>query len=234
MTQLNKNKDNISSMFNDIAPKYDFLNHFLSLGIDKRWRKKVIKILKGNKYDKILDVATGTGDMAIDLKKLSPNKIIGIDIASKMVEIGNKKISKKNLQNLVELKTGDSLNIEYQDNTFDVTTCSFGVRNFENLEKGLSEMFRVLNKKGKIVVLEFSIPKCKIIATIYKLYFHHILPFFGKLFSKNNVAYKYLPNSVSTFPNKENFTEILNKVGFRQTYFKNLTFGIACIYVGEK
>lgn len=234
MDQINKNKGKISSMFNDIAPKYDFLNHFLSLGIDKRWRRKVIKLLREKQYDKIIDIATGTGDLAIDLLKLKPNKIIGIDIAEKMIEIGNQKIQKKKLTDFIELKTGDSLEISYDDNTFDVATCSFGVRNFEDLKKGLTEMHRVLKIGGKIAILEFSNPKNKIIGFIYRFYFNNILPFWGRLFSKNNFAYKYLPQSVTVFPNREEFTKILDKVGFKKTYYKNLTYGIACIYIGVK
>lgn len=234
MVQINKNKVKISSMFNDIAPKYDFLNHFLSLGIDKRWRRKVIKLLSKKQYDKIIDVATGTGDLAVDLFKLKPNKIIGIDIAEKMVEIGNQKIQKKKLTEFIELKTGDSLEISYDDNTFDVATCSFGVRNFEDLNKGLTEIHRVLKIGGKIAILEFSNPKNKIIGFIYRFYFNNILPFFGRLFSKNNFAYKYLPQSVVVFPNREEFTKILDKVGFKKTSYKNLTSGIACIYIGVK
>ncbi len=234
MEKLDKNKEKISSMFNDIAPKYDFLNHFLSLGIDKRWRKKVIKALSGKKYDKILDIATGTGDLAIDLNKLNPDKIIGIDIAEKMVEIGNRKIKKKKLQEKITLNVGDALNIDFPDKYFDAATCAFGVRNFQNLEVGLAEIYRILNENGKIVVLEFSNPKCKIVSAFYKLYFNNILPFIGKIFSKNNSAYSYLPQSVKTFPNRNNFTEILDNVGFKNTSFKSLTFGIACVYEGTK
>ncbi|MBN2663508.1 MAG: bifunctional demethylmenaquinone methyltransferase/2-methoxy-6-polyprenyl-1,4-benzoquinol methylase UbiE [Bacteroidales bacterium] len=234
MEQLNKNKANISVMFNDIAPKYDFLNHFLSLGIDKIWRRKVIKTLSKSKYDKILDVATGTGDLALDLLKLKPKKIIGIDIAEKMVEIGNRKIEKKNLTEFIELKTGDSLEILYNDSTFDAATCSFGVRNFEDLKKGLSEMHRVLKFGGKIAILEFSNPKNKLVSFVYRFYFNKILPLIGRLFSKNTFAYKYLPQSVAVFPSRDEFIKILDEVGFKNTFYKNLTYGIACIYIGVK
>lgn len=234
MPQLNKSKDNISSMFNDIAPKYDFLNHFLSAGTDKRWRKKVVRLLSGKKHDKILDVATGTGDLAIDLAKLKPKKIIGIDIAKAMVEIGKNKVKKKNLHNIISLSVGDSLNIDFNDNTFDVATCSFGVRNFENLEKGLAEMYRVLNNNGQIVVLEFANPDKKFFALIFKFYFNNILPLIGRMFSNNDFAYKYLPESVSSFPDRNKFTQILTDVGFSNNSFKNVCFGIACIYTGYK
>jgi len=234
MGELNKNKENISAMFNNIAPKYDFLNHFLSAGTDKRWRKKVRKTLSKHKTDNILDIATGTGDLAIELSKLKTTSITGIDIAEKMIEIGNSKIQKAKLDDVIKLQIGDSLNIDFEDNKFDAVTCSFGVRNFQDLTKGLSEMHRVLKKDGKVVILEFSMPKNKFFAWIYKFYFRKILPFMGKIVSKDAGAYTYLPTSVETFPYGKQFLLELEKVGFKNATFKTLSIGIANLYITDK
>ncbi|MBN2891079.1 MAG: bifunctional demethylmenaquinone methyltransferase/2-methoxy-6-polyprenyl-1,4-benzoquinol methylase UbiE [Bacteroidales bacterium] len=232
--RLNKSKENVSSMFDSIAPKYDFLNHFLSMGIDKRWRKKVRKLLAYKKDAVILDVATGTGDLAIELHKNKPLRVVGIDISEKMVEVGKAKVIAKKLDNVIDLQTGDSLDIKFDANTFDAVTCAFGVRNFENLEKGLSEIFRVLKTNSKIVVLEFSKPNNKVFGGIYKFYFTKILPFVGRMISKNDFAYKYLPMSVDKFPYGKEFLDILQKVGFCETKTKKLAAGIASIYCGVK
>jgi len=221
-------------MFNNIAHRYDFLNHFLSAGIDYRWRKKAIKILGRNNPKTILDVATGTGDLAIEALKINPKKIIGIDIAEDMLSIGREKIAKKEVLDIISLQTGDSENIEFEDNSFDAVMVAFGVRNFENLEKGLSEMYRVLKKNGEVMILEFSKPTRFPIKQFYSFYFRLILPVLGKIVSGDNSAYTYLPESVGEFPAGKNFTDILKNLGFQQTKLISLTFGIASIYLGKK
>ena len=225
-------------MFNNIAKRYDFFNHFLSLNIDKYWRYKTIKILKkslkNNNDSVILDIATGTGDLAIEALKLNPKKIVGIDISSKMIELGCEKIKQKNLNKLIELKQGDAENLIFENNYFDAITVAFGVRNFENLSKGLSEMYRVLKSDRCAVILEFSKPKMLFVKQIYNFYFLKILPFFGKLFSQDKYAYTYLPYSVMNFPESNDFINELNKVGFVNTKYLSLTFGIVTIYWGIK
>jgi len=227
-------KEQVAEMFNNISPSYDFLNHFLSLGIDVWWRKKAIAFLKNENPKSILDIATGTGDLAIEALSLNPVKITGVDISEGMLEIGRQKIKKKNLDKIIELQLGDSERLLFEDNTFDAVTVAFGVRNFENLEKGLSDIFRVLKPGGTFVVLEFSKPVTFPVKQLYNFYFNSILPFFGKLISKDNSAYTYLPESVKSFPDGENFTRLLKKTGFNNTKMKPLTFGIATIYVGKK
>ncbi len=227
-------KEQVAEMFNNISPSYDFLNHFLSLGIDVLWRKKTIAFLKDQHPKTILDIATGTGDLAIEAMSLNPDKITGVDISEGMLEVGRKKILKRNLQSKIELLTGDSENLSFKDNNFDAVTVSFGVRNFENLEKGLTDIYRVLKPGGTFVVLEFSKPVTFPVKQLYNFYFNSILPFFGKLISKDNSAYTYLPESVKSFPDGENFTRLLIKTGFSATKMKPLTFGIATIYVGKK
>lgn len=228
-------KSQVAEMFNAICGRYDFLNRFLSAGIDISWRKKAIRELKSVHPANILDVATGTGDVAIlTYKILSPQKITGIDISDGMLELGRKKIAKLNLSDTIELLQGDSETINYADNTFNAITVAFGVRNFEHLEKGLSEMLRVLKPGGKIVILEFSKPKAYLFKGFYNLYMKIIAPGFGKMLAKNKQAYEYLNNSVQAFPDREAFTTIMQKVGFKQTYFKQLSLGICCIYCGSK
>ena len=228
-------KEQVAQMFNNIARRYDFLNHFLSLGIDKIWRKKAIRYLKDvNPNPNILDVASGTGDLAIAALKLNPQKVIGIDISQEMLNIGIEKIRKRKLDHIIELKKGDSENLEFDDQFFDGLTVAFGVRNFENLNKGLSEMHRVLKQGGKAVILEFSKPKVFPVKQIYNLYFKAILPLIGKIVSKDNAAYTYLPESVNQFPERDNFIKELEKVGFKDCIFKPLSFGIASIYVAKK
>ncbi|PCJ00484.1 MAG: bifunctional demethylmenaquinone methyltransferase/2-methoxy-6-polyprenyl-1,4-benzoquinol methylase UbiE [Flavobacteriales bacterium] len=223
-------KEQVATMFNNISKNYDFLNHFLSLGIDILWRRKAIGLLKDSKPKQILDIATGTGDFAIEALKLNPTKVIGIDISEGMLAVGNEKIKNKGLQDIIELKLGDSENLEFNDNTFDAYTVGFGVRNFENLEKGLSEMLRVLKPNGTAVILECSKPKSALI----KFYFNKILPGIGKLVSKDNNAYSYLPESVNAFPDGEEFTKILTKVGYKNPTTIRLMFGIASIYKASK
>jgi demethylmenaquinone methyltransferase / 2-methoxy-6-polyprenyl-1,4-benzoquinol methylase len=226
-------KKNIRAMFNNIARRYDFLNHFLSLGVDLYWRKKVIKILNAFQPKEILDVATGTGDLAIQIAKIKPHKIIGIDIAEEMLVIANEKIKKKKLNNLIKVYPADSENLPFDDKVFDAVTVAFGVRNFENLEKGICEMFRVLKPGGKVVILEFSLPTKFPVKQLYRFYFKYILPLFGRIVSKNKFAYSYLPESVSAFPQGIEFTRIMEQSGFSATKHIKLTFGIASIYIGE-
>ncbi len=224
----------VQSMFNNIAPKYDLLNHLLSAGIDKIWRRKVRKILTPDQPEIILDVATGTGDLAIELAKLPVKKIIGIDIAEDMLEIGRKKIAKKRLENIIELKSGDSENIRFEDNHFDAITVAFGVRNYANLEKGLREMYRVLKPGKKAAILEFSKPASFPMKQVYQYYFNHILPAVGRMVSKDKSAYTYLPQSVARFPENKDFLSVLRKAGFKNPGQKRLTFGIATLYSAIK
>jgi len=227
-------KKNISAMFNNIAKRYDFLNHFLSLGIDIYWRKRVIQILKTFQPKEILDIATGTGDLAIQIAKINPKKIIGIDIAEEMLLIAKEKIKKKKLNNIIEMFTADSENLPFENMLFDAVTVAFGVRNFEDLEKGISEIYRVTKLGGKAVILEFSMPTKFPVKQLYQFYFKFILPLLGRLVSKNKFAYTYLPASVSAFPQGEEFTNIMQQAGFDATKHIKLTFGIASIYIGEK
>jgi demethylmenaquinone methyltransferase / 2-methoxy-6-polyprenyl-1,4-benzoquinol methylase len=227
-------KSQVAQMFNSIAGKYDFLNHFLSAGIDIYWRKQAVKIMGQNKPALLLDIATGTGDFAIEALKLNPQKIIGVDISEGMLAVGQEKIKKKNLTGKIELQLGDSENLAFADNTFDGTMAAFGVRNFENLTQGLSEMYRVLKPGGRIVVLEFSKPQAFPFKQVYNFYFKQILPVFGKLISKDQSAYTYLPESVQAFPDGPDFINILKQVGFKNTQWHSLTFGISSIYTGLK
>ncbi len=221
-------------MFDSIAGSYDFLNHFLSAGIDKGWRKKAISFLAPARPQQILDIATGTGDFALEALKLKPQKITGIDISEGMLEIGRKKIKEANLQHLIELQLGDSEKLGFQDNYFDAVIVSFGVRNFENLTVGLSEMYRVLKPGGNVVILEFSKPRGAVMKAAYGFYFTYLLPFIGKIVSKDRSAYTYLPESVKAFPDGEDFLNILQTVGFKSTEWHSLTFGISAIYLAKK
>lgn len=227
-------KAQVALMFNNIARKYDFLNHFLSLGIDKIWRKKAIKLLRSHQPKRMLDIATGTGDFAIAALKLNPDSVVGIDISTEMLAVGREKIVKKGLENKIQLFEGDSENIQFDNNSFDAITVAFGVRNFENLEKGISEMYRVLDKGGRLVVLEFSKPRKFPIKQIYNFYFFKILPFWGRIVSKDISAYTYLPESVENFPDGEKFVQICKSCGFNTMKEQRLSFGIASIYIGTK
>jgi demethylmenaquinone methyltransferase / 2-methoxy-6-polyprenyl-1,4-benzoquinol methylase len=227
-------KEQVAKMFDNISHRYDFLNHFLSMGIDKAWRKTAVKLLSSSKPKTILDVATGTGDFALQALSLNPDKIIGIDISDGMLEVGRKKIKARNLDNKVELMLGDSENLPFNDNKFDAVTVAFGVRNFENLEKGLAEIFRVLQPGGKLVVLEFSRPRSFPFKQVYNFYFKMVLPRIGKMVSKDDAAYTYLPQSVEAFPDGQDFIKILKVIGFKNTQCKALTFGISSIYIGTK
>ncbi|MCB0625373.1 MAG: bifunctional demethylmenaquinone methyltransferase/2-methoxy-6-polyprenyl-1,4-benzoquinol methylase UbiE, partial [Saprospiraceae bacterium] len=207
-------KEQVSKMFDNIAPSYDLLNRLLSLGIDRSWRKKAIRLLDPAKAKTVLDVATGTADVAIEIaRQLKPEKIIGVDIAQQMLEIGREKVSKRGLAEVIELQLGDSENLPFESNTFDAITVAFGVRNFEDLGKGLSEMQRVLKPGGKLVVLEFSRPRIFPFKQLFNLYFRYLLPLIGRLTSKDPKAYSYLYESVQAFPDRENFVTELGKAG---------------------
>jgi demethylmenaquinone methyltransferase/2-methoxy-6-polyprenyl-1,4-benzoquinol methylase len=224
----------VEEMFDSISKKYDFLNHFLSLGIDRGWRKKAVRELKQSKPALILDVATGTADLAIEALSLAPEKIIGIDLSEGMLEVGRKKISALELDTKIELQKGDSEHLPFTDNMFDACTVGFGVRNFEHLDQGLKEIYRVLKPGAKFVVLEFSQPRAFPVKQLYNLYFHTILPFWGRYISKNRSAYTYLPESVKHFPDGEAFIKHLKDIGFKNTTAQALTFGICSIYTGVK
>lgn len=225
---------NVQQMFNNIASHYDFLNHFLSFGIDKIWRRKAIKLLIPYKPTQILDVATGTGDFAIAAIKLNPQKITAIDIAETMLEIAKYKIKKKNLGEKIAFITGSSESIPFTDKSFDAVTVAFGVRNFKDLKMGLSEILRVLNEKGVAVILEFSRPAAFPFKQIYLFYFRWILPLIGKMISKDNMAYTYLFETVMNFPQGDDFAVILKQVGFSNVRIYKLSFGICSIYIAEK
>ncbi|MBE0651178.1 MAG: bifunctional demethylmenaquinone methyltransferase/2-methoxy-6-polyprenyl-1,4-benzoquinol methylase UbiE [Bacteroidales bacterium] len=227
-------KDMVQGMFNDIAPKYDLLNHLLSADIDKIWRKKLRKKLAGDNPKMILDVASGTGDLAIELAKMPVEKIIGIDIAADMLEIGKVKVRKRGLDKKIQLQVGDSEAIDFVSEYFDAVTVAFGVRNYEDLGKGLKEMQRVLKPGGKVAVLEFSKPSTFPMKNIYWFYFKYILPVIGKMVSRHSSAYTYLPDSVAAFPEGEVFMEELRKAGFKNPVQNRLTFGIATLYIAEK
>lgn len=227
-------KEQIAAMFNSIAPKYDFLNHTLSFGIDKIWRRKAIRLISGCSPETILDVATGTGDFAIAAMKTGARKITGIDISSEMVAVGQEKIRKMELEERINLMTGDSEDIHFPDQSFDVATVAFGVRNFENLSRGLDELFRVLKQGGSLCVLEFSNPRNPIVRFGYRFYSKNLMPWFGRLISGDKSAYTYLPESVEEFPDGEKFITFMRESGFVQITEFRLTFGIASIYIGKK
>jgi len=228
-------KEQMAEMFDRIAGRYDITNRVLSAGIDLKWRKKAILQLKKIKPKQILDVATGTCDMAIiSYRLLKPEKITGIDISGEMLKLGRKKIEKEGLTSVIDLQTGDSETINFADNSFDAVTVAFGVRNFENLEKGLKEMLRVLKPGGKLIVLEFSRPRLKFFRSLYHLYMSIVAPEVARWFSQNKKAYQYLNQSAKLFPERQNFVDILNSAGYSNTSFKPLSAGICCIYTGEK
>jgi demethylmenaquinone methyltransferase / 2-methoxy-6-polyprenyl-1,4-benzoquinol methylase len=227
-------KEQVARMFDSISGNYDFLNHFLSLGIDIRWRKKAVKLLAPGNPKLILDVATGTGDFAVETLKLNPDKVVGIDISEGMLEVGRKKMKDHGYDSKIELLSGDSENLPFEENKFDAVVVAFGVRNFENLEKGLTEMYRVLKPGGRMVVLEFSKPKMFPFKQLYNFYFNFILPKIGKLISRDPAAYTYLPESVQAFPDGDSFVGILNRIGFKDTLCKPLTLGISSLYTGIK
>ncbi len=227
-------KGQVEEMFDNISHRYDFLNHLLSFNIDRLWRRKAVKLLRPYAPKKILDAATGTADFAIAALKLNPEKITGIDISEGMIEAGRKKITKKGLNNQIELIKADSENIPFDDSMFDSAIVGFGVRNFENLERGLREIKRVLIPGGVFVVLEFSIPGNRLFRAVYFFYFLKLVPWLGRLISKDKSAYSYLPESVREFPDGERFVAVLEKSGFEKCRRVPLTLGIATIYISEK
>lgn len=224
-------KQQVATMFNNVAGTYDFLNHFFSVGIDKLWRRKLVKLIGKTHPKMILDVATGTADLAIAETKLNPDKIIGVDISDKMLDVGREKIKS---YPSIELQLGDSENLQFSENTFDAVSVSFGVRNFENVPAGLAEMRRVLKPSGKVFILEFSKPGNWLVQKLYYFYFCNVLPFVGKLVSKDARAYTYLPESVRMFPDGQKFVALMQQAGYKNIECKPLTFGISTIYIGEK
>ncbi|MFL0161472.1 bifunctional demethylmenaquinone methyltransferase/2-methoxy-6-polyprenyl-1,4-benzoquinol methylase UbiE [Aquirufa salirivi] len=227
-------KEQVAEMFNSISPKYDFLNHLLSGGIDIIWRKKAINLLKNKGIKSLLDIATGTGDFAIEALKIQPEKIIGVDISQGMLDFGIEKIKKLGLEDKIHLQLGDSEKLPFSDQSFDAITVSFGVRNYENLEKGLNDMLRVLKPGGYCLILEFSNPRKFPMKHLYAFYSKFILPLLGKLISKDPAAYTYLPESVQAFPDGQNFLAIFHQVGYVNTQWIPMTGGICSIYLGQK
>ncbi len=227
-------KEQVTQMFDTISGDYDGLNRVISFGIDIKWRKRVVAILKEKAPKNILDIATGTGDLAINMTETGASKIIGLDISPGMLEVGKKKVQEKKLNNTIEMVVGDSENLPFDSNSFSAVTVAFGVRNFETLDKGLSEILRVLKPGGTFIVLETSVPTKFPFKQGYYFYTKYILPTIGKLFSKDRSAYKYLSESASVFPHGENFNNILRKIGFIDVENKPQTFGVASIYVATK
>jgi demethylmenaquinone methyltransferase/2-methoxy-6-polyprenyl-1,4-benzoquinol methylase len=227
-------KEQVAQMFDTISGNYDNLNRVISFGIDVKWRKKVLKMIGKSHPKTILDIATGTGDLAILMAQTKADKIIGLDISAGMLEVGVQKIANKNLSKTIEMVLGDSENIPFEDDYFDAITVAFGVRNFENLEKGLSEILRVLKPNGTFVILETSVPDKTPYKQGYEFYSKNILPLIGKLFSKDNVAYGYLSESAAAFPYGEKLNNILRKIGFIDVVALPQTFGVATIYSASK
>lgn len=227
-------KYEVRAMFDNIARNYDFLNHFLSFGIDILWRKRLVRVLKKYSPKSILDIATGTGDLAIMATKTGAQQIVGVDISTQMIDVGNKKISKYRFDQQVSLLEGDAENLNFEKNTFDAAMVAFGVRNFENLEKGLIEVSRVLKPNAPFCILEFSKPACFPVKQMYWFYSFFLLPIIGRLISKDKRAYTYLPESINEFPQGDDFLSILTNCNFKNVWLKRLSFGIATLYVGEK
>lgn len=227
-------KAQVTQMFDTISEEYDHLNRVISFGIDIKWRHKVVDLVSKSKPQEILDIATGTGDLAISLSKTTAKKIIGLDISDGMLEVGRKKIKLQELQDTITMVIGDSEDLPFESNTFDAVTVAFGIRNFENLEQGLSEILRVLKPSGIFVILETSVPTNPIYKFGYKLYSKGVLPIIGKLFSKDKVAYRYLSESASVFPYGEALNNILLKIGFINVEDKPQTLGVATIYTASK
>jgi len=226
-------KQEVKQMFDNIAPTYDFLNHALSLNIDKVWRRKAIKSIATINPKRILDIATGTGDLAIAALKLHPDSVVGVDISEGMIRVGKQKIIARGCQDIISLQTADSEDLPFEDNQFDAITVAFGVRNFESPKRGLKEMQRVLKPGGRLVVLEFMMPHLFPFKQLYQFYFQKILPLIGKIISKDFSAYQYLPDSVQKFPQGESFVKMLKEAGFEKSSYKSLSFGIAGLYIGE-
>jgi demethylmenaquinone methyltransferase/2-methoxy-6-polyprenyl-1,4-benzoquinol methylase len=231
---MSPKKDTVQKMFDDISPKYDFLNHFLSFGIDLSWRKKMVALLSEQDPRRILDVATGTGDVAIALTSLNPEKIVGIDISDKMLDMARRKVTEKGLHKVITLKQCDAERIPFSDGSFDAVTVAFGVRNYQDLRKGLSEMKRVLCHGGTMMILEFSHPATFPVKQFYRFYSRFVIPFIGKLISTHSKAYTYLPESAAAFPSGSDFLDILTESGLINCHQQKLSFGIATIYSCQK
>lgn len=227
-------KEQVEKMFDGIASRYDLLNRVLSFRIDVLWRREVIRILSRFKPLRILDVATGTADLAIALNSLQPEKIVGLDLSAQMLAVGQDKVNSRHLQQKIQLVKGDSESLPFENDSFDAVTVAFGVRNFENLQTGLDEIFRVLKPEAPFVILEFSKVKTFPVKQFYQIYFRYITPFVGKLISRDKKAYTYLPNSVAVFPEGEELCVILRQTGFKKVECKPLSFGIASIYFAQK
>lgn len=228
-------KSQIRAMFNSIALRYDFLNHFLSFGIDIIWRKRLIRLLKAYQPTHILDVATGTADLALMAVQQIPHiRVTGIDLSEGMIDVGNHKLNDRSLNDQIKLQVADSEALPFDDQSFDAAMVAFGVRNFENLDKGLSEILRVLQSERPLFILEFSSPKQFPMKQLYRFYSNTFLPFVGRIVSKDSKAYSYLPESISEFPHGSEFLNIMNSIGYRNCGFKELSFGIATIYWGVK
>jgi demethylmenaquinone methyltransferase/2-methoxy-6-polyprenyl-1,4-benzoquinol methylase len=227
-------KEQVAQMFDTISGNYDNLNRVISFGIDVKWRKKVLEMVRKSNPKTILDIATGTGDLAILMSQTKADKIIGLDISAGMLEVGVQKIAAKNLTQTIEMVLGDSENMPFEDDYFDAITVAFGVRNFENLEKGLAEILRVLKPNGTFVILETSVPDKTPYKQGYQLYSNYVLPLIGKLFSKDDVAYGYLSESAAAFPYGEKLNNILRKIGFIEVVALPQTFGVATIYSASK
>jgi len=234
LSRQSYNQQYVETLFDSISEKYDLLNHLLSLGIDIIWRKKAIKLLAKFNPERILDIATGTADFAIEAMKLSPVEITGIDISEKMLEIAKKKISKRKLEDKIKLIYGKAEALDFKAGCFDAVICAFGVRNFENLEKGLKEIHRVLSDKGVFMMLEFSLPNSYMIKNVYKFYLTKVLPEIAGIVSKRKYAYEYLSKTISEFPNQINFSKELKGSGFSKVEFYPMTFGIATVYFAIK
>jgi demethylmenaquinone methyltransferase/2-methoxy-6-polyprenyl-1,4-benzoquinol methylase len=226
-------KQQVEEMFDAIAPRYDLLNRILSLGIDRSWRRKAVEMLREESPKRILDVATGTADLAIEALALDPKKIVGVDLSEEMLKIGRQKVEKLGETDRIQLRRGDSERLPFSDKQFDAALVAFGVRNFENLRKGLSEIARVLKPGGTLVVLEFSHPRAFPVKQLYQLYSKHVLPRIGNAVSKNDGAYRYLPDSVAAFPDGDAFLSEMKVAGFTDLRQKPLTFGIASLYKGR-
>ncbi len=234
-SNLNKENAHIEEMFDKVSGRYDFLNRVLSLGIDRSWRKKLVGMMEVGKNSSLLDVACGSGDILVmAAEKYNDMQIGGLDLSGNMLKLADEKVKKKNLPNKVDFYQAAAENLPFSDESFDVTTCGFGVRNFGDLNKGLSEMKRVLKPGGQCLILEFSKPTRFPFAQIYHSYFKYVLPMIGKLISADKGAYKYLFESAVAFPSGEDFCQILKETGFREVKFRPLTFGICCIYSARK
>ncbi len=227
-------KKQIINLFNSISPNYDSLNRIMTFGIDIVWRKRVVRLVQKQKHNSILDIATGTGDLALSLAKLNSNTIIGLDISKEMLSIGKQKVLSKNLNHRIKMLSGDSEDLNFKDESFDIVTISFGIRNLENIEKGLNEIKRVLKSKGALVILETSVPKNIIVKSLYLLYVRKIIPFISFILSNNRVAYQYLSDSAIAFPCGESFNNILRKNGFIEVDDFPQTFGVSSIYFAKK